>query len=398
MIRSITTLLVPIPTIRAHKLACTVMREQTLVLVHIQTEDGFEGWGEATTIGGLNYAEESPHSIKTNIDTYFTPLLLQHSPTSTAKAMQLLNKHITGNRFAKCAIETALLDIEGKRLGIPVSELLGGRIRDELAVAWTLASGDTATDISEAKQMVAQKRHRIFKLKIGSNPIDQDVEHVLAIKQALPDCRITVDINQAWTELEAMRAITRLQAGNIDLIEQPISMRNQAGLKRLKEHFEVAIMADEIVQDPQNAFHLAAEHCADVFAVKINQAGGLKAAGLIGQMAHLAGIELYGGTMLEGPIGTAASAHVFSTYPSLNFDTELFGPLLLTEDILARPLDYQNFNLVVPTGAGLGIEVDNDKVYYYAHKDANKNHTLMSNDALPIADTADGKTESTSLL
>lgn len=376
MIRSIHTLLVPIPTIRTHKLACTVMKEQTLVLVHIQTEDGFEGWGEATTIGGLSYAEESPHGIKTNIDTYFAPLLIKEAPTSTAKAMQLLSQHISGNRFAKCAIETALLDIEGKRLGVPVSELLGGRVRDTLGVAWTLASGNTEKDIAEAKEMVAQQRHRIFKLKIGSNPLEQDLNHVLAIKDALPDCRITVDVNQAWTELEAIKGIQRLQDGHIDLIEQPISMRNKDGLKRLKEHFDVAIMADEIVQDPQNAFHLAAAHCADVFAVKINQAGGLKAGCLIGQLAHLAGIELYGGTMLEGPIGTAASAHVFSTFPTLNFDTELFGPLLLTDDILVRPLDYHDFSLNVPTGAGLGIEVDRDKVSYYANKYASQAQAL----------------------
>ncbi len=371
MIRAINTLLVPIPTIRAHKLACTVMNAQTLVLVHIQTEDGFEGWGEATTIGGLSYAEESPHSIKTNIDTYITPLLLQDQPTSSAKAMQLINRQISGNRFAKCAIETALLDIEGKRLGVPVSELIGGRVRDRLEVAWTLASGNTETDIAEAKAMVEQKRHRIFKLKIGGRAIKDDVDHVLAIKDALPNCRITVDVNQAWSELEAMSGIKALENGGIDLIEQPISMRNQAGLKRLSQRFDVAIMADEIVQDPQNAFGLAADHSADVFAVKINQAGGLKAAALIGQLAHLNGIELYGGTMLEGPIGTAASAHVFATFPSLAFDTELFGPLLLTEDVLATPLDYQDFGLMVPTKAGLGIEVDCEKVYYYANKALN---------------------------
>lgn len=372
MIRSIQTLLVPIPTIREHKLACTVMREQLMVLVHIQTNDGYEGWGEATTIGGLSYAEESPHSIKTNIDTYFTPLLIKERPTSTAQAMHLLNKNINGNRFAKCAIETALLDIEGKRLGVPISELLGGRVRDQLEVAWTLASGNTDTDIIEAKQVIEARRHRIFKLKIGSRSIAKDVEHVIAIKQALPDCRITVDLNQAWTELDAMKGIKLLQDGGIDLIEQPISMRNPAGLKRLKQHFDVAIMADEIVQDPQNAFYLAANHCADVFAVKINQAGGLKNACLIGQMAHLAGIELYGGTMLEGPIGTAASAHVFSTYPSINFDTELFGPLLLTDDILTKPLDYNNFGLTVPTGPGLGIEVNTDKVYDYAERNLSR--------------------------
>ena len=383
MIRSIQTLLVPIPTIREHKLACTVMREQLMVLVHIQTNDGYEGWGEATTIGGLSYAEESPHSIKTNIDTYFTPLLIKECPTSTAQAMHLLNKNINGNRFAKCAIETALLDIEGKRLGVPISELLGGRVRDQLEVAWTLASGNTDTDIIEAKQAIEARRHRIFKLKIGSRSIAKDVEHVIAIKQALPDCRITVDLNQAWTELDAMKGIKLLQDGGVNLIEQPISMRNPAGLKRLKQHFDVAIMADEIVQDPQNAFYLAADHCADVFAVKINQAGGLKNACLIGQMAHLAGIELYGGTMLEGPIGTAASAHVFSTYPSLNFDTELFGPLLLTDDILVKPLDYNNFGLTVPTGPGLGIEVNADKVYDYAERSlslasANKNNLKIN--------------------
>ena len=61
---------------------------------------------------------------------------------------------------------------------------------------------------------------------------------------------------------------------------------------------------------------------------------------------------------------TAASAHEFSTYPSLNFDTELFGPLLLTEDVLVQPLDYQDFGSNVPTGAGLGIKVDSDKVYH----------------------------------
>ena len=367
-IHSINTLLVPVPTIREHKLSCTVMKEQVLVLVHVQTKDGIEGWGEATTIGGLSYAEESPHSIKTNIDTYFTPLLLKEQPSSVAKAMHLLNRSIHGNRFAKCAIETALLDIQGKQLGLPISELLGGRIRDRVEVAWTLASGDTETDIIEAKKMITEKKHRIFKLKIGSRPVDEDVEHVLAIKKALGDFRITVDVNQAWSELEAIRGIQALQNGGVELIEQPISQFNREGLQRLTHRFDVAIMADEVVQDPQNAIGLAKEHCADVFAVKINQAGGLRNACLIGQIASLSGIELYGGTMLEGPIGTAASAHVFSTFNSLNFDTELFGPLLLTDDILKQPLSYEDFGLAIPNKPGLGIEVDVEKVYRLASK------------------------------
>ena len=80
-------------------------------------------------------------------------------------------------------------------------------------------------------------------------------------------------------------------------------------------------------------------------------------------LAALAGIGLYGGTMLEGAIGTLASAHVFSTYPELAFGTELFGPLLLTEEIMAEPLPYRDFMLHLPQKPGLGIEVDKEKVY-----------------------------------
>jgi muconate cycloisomerase len=113
---------------------------------------------------------------------------------------------------------------------------------------------------------------------------------------------------------------------------------------------------------PDSAYRLAKRNGASVFAVKIAQSGGLVEASEVGKIAKLAGIDLYGGTMLEGPIGTMASAQVFSTFHNLAYGTELFGPLLLTEEILKTPLQYQNFELVLPTTAGLGIELDEDKI------------------------------------
>ena len=92
------------------------------------------------------------------------------------------------------------------------------------------------------------------------------------------------------------------------------------------------------------------------------QSGGLIEGCEVGKIAKLAGIDLYGGTMLEGPVGTIASAHAFSTFESLAYGTELFGPLLLTEEILKTPLQYRNFELAVPQQAGLGIELDEDKL------------------------------------
>lgn len=363
MYKSIETLLVEIPTIRPHKMAVATMQTQTLVLVKVSTEDGFIGWGEATTIGGLGYGEESPESVKTNIETYFAPLLKTLNNLNVAQTMQTINRNINGNRFAKCAIQTALLDIQAQRLGLPLSEVLGGRLRDSISVLWVLASGNTEKDIAEAQKMIESKRHNVFKLKIGSRPVEQDVEHVLAIKKALgDDISIRVDVNRAWSELTAIKGIQMLQDGGIDLIEQPCAIHNIDAMERLTRKFDIAIMADESLMGPQSAYELAKRNAASVFAVKVAQSAGLTEACEVGKIANLAGIDLYGGTMLEGPVGTIASAHVFSTFSNLAYGTELFGPLLLTEQILKTPLQYENFELKIPAGHGLGIELDEDKI------------------------------------
>ena len=363
MYKSIETLLVEIPTIRPHKMAVATMQTQTLVLIKVCTEDGFVGWGEATTIGGLGYGEESPESVKTNIETYFAPLLKTLNGLNVAQTMKIINRNINGNRFAKCAIQTALLDIEAQRLGLPLSEVLGGRLRDSISVLWVLASGNTEKDIAEAQKMIESKRHNVFKLKIGSRPVEQDVEHVLAIKKALGnDVSIRVDVNRAWSELNAIKGIQLLQDGGVDLIEQPCAINNIDAMERLTRKFDVAIMADESLMGPQSAYELAKRNAASVFAVKVAQSGGLIEGCEVAKIANLAGIDLYGGTMLEGPVGTIASAHVFSTFSNLAYGTELFGPLLLTEEILKTPLQYENFELKIPTGLGLGIELDEDKI------------------------------------
>ena len=183
-IEAVDTLLIDVPTIRPHVLAMATMHCQTICLVRIRCSDGTEGIGEASTIGGLSYSPESPEGIQLAIDTYFTPVLLTCDAGRPASAMAALSAAIVDNFFAKCAIETALLDAQGKRFGLPLSELLGGRVRDNVPVLWTLASGDTKSDIEEAERMLEARRHEAFKLKIGKRSVAEDVAHVAAIKRA----------------------------------------------------------------------------------------------------------------------------------------------------------------------------------------------------------------------
>ena len=149
-IQSIEAILVVLPTIRAHKLAMTTMMRQTLVIVRLLCSDGLTGIGEATTIGGLADGDQSPESIKSAIDNYLAPLLVGTDATGVNVAMQRVSACVQGNSFAKSAVEIALLDAQGQRLGLPVHALLGGALRDALPVLWTLASGDATRDVDEA--------------------------------------------------------------------------------------------------------------------------------------------------------------------------------------------------------------------------------------------------------
>src|SRR3546814_77892 len=192
------------------------MNGHTVMLVLIHCSDGVVCVGEGTTIGGLGYGGESPEGMKLAVDTYFAPLLRGADATRVPALMAHLDRAIKDNRFARSAIETALLDAHGKRTGLPVSELLGGRRRERLPVAWTLASGDTARDIAEAEQMLDLRRHNVFKLKIGARTLAEDIAHVAAIKRALGDRgAVRVDVHMAWSELQAARGMAALADAEI---------------------------------------------------------------------------------------------------------------------------------------------------------------------------------------
>ena len=184
-IQRVETRLVDLPTIRPHKLSVATMYGQTLMLVKIYCSDDVIGIGEGATIAGMAYGPESPESMKLAIDAYLAPAMIGKDATRIGALMAHLGKLVKVNHFAKSALETALLDAHGKRLGVPVSELLGGRRRDRLPVAWPLASGDTARDIDEAEKMLAMRRHQVFKLKIGAKALEADIEHVAQIKRAM---------------------------------------------------------------------------------------------------------------------------------------------------------------------------------------------------------------------
>ena len=359
------TIVLDIPTIRGHVLSMATMRQQTAVVVKIRFSDGSQGIGEGTTIGGLSYGPESPESIRSTIDTYIAPLLIGRDGNDLNGAIQAIDQQIKGNRIAKSAVEIALWDGLGKRLGVSVAQLFGGAVHERLPVAWTLASGNSETDIAEAQEMIASRRHNIFKLKIGKRSVREDVAHVARIKRAVGDAAsIRVDINQAWSLADARWGLRGLQDAGCELVEQPVQARYRKAMSELTSGYEIAVMADEALNGPEDALAMATCGAADVFAIKVAQSGGLKRASEVVAIGQSASMGLYGGTMLETGIGTAAALQLFSTIETLQWGTELFGPLLLSDEILAEPIVYHDFCVEVPRGHGIGASLDLEKVNF----------------------------------
>ena len=353
-----------IPTIRPHKLAFGAISRQSPVIVQVWLKCGASGFGEAATIGGPSWNEESPESIQLAIEQHLAPALIGQDGSRFEAVLARMDLACRGNAFAKSALEQAVIDAVARSLNAPAWQLLGGKQHASLALAWTLASGDVERDIEEATLRMAQGRHRLFKIKIGARTPEADVAHVRRIAQGLPTgATLTVDVNQAWDGNTARRFLPQLIEAGVSLIEQPVAKWNVPALADLTQRLQGAlVMADETVCTPQDAMMLARANACHVFSLKVAKHGGLIRTRQVAAVAIAADIGWYGGTMLETSIGSSAAAHVFSTLGGQQHGCELFGPQLLVEDVVEQPMVLSNFSLQLPDGPGFGLTVSESQL------------------------------------
>lgn len=365
-IAAVDACIVDIPTIRAHKLAFGSISQQSYVIVQIRLENGMIGIGEAATIGGPSWSEETPESILHIIENYLGPALIGRSAQNVEGLLALFEKLCKGNWFAKAAVEMALIDAAARTLDIPAYQLLGGKVHDSLPLAWTLATGDPAKDIAEAERLLEERKHRIFKIKIGAQDPQHDVARVAAIAKAVAGrASVQVDINQGWDEVTARRYVPQLGDAGVALVEQPVARWNLDAMARLCAEPGPIIMADEGACSPRDVYEHGRRHAAHAIALKVTKAGGLLNTRRAAAVAEAAGMACYGGCMLETSVGTAASAHVFATIPGITLGCELFGPRLLVDDITVPGIEYADFSIRIPDGPGFGVQIDTDKLAHY---------------------------------
>jgi muconate cycloisomerase len=359
--------IVDVPTVRRHKLSRLSVTAQSYVIVEIRLANGASGIGEAATLGGPRWSEESVEGIKAVIDAHLAPAILGLDASRFEAAASAMDAAAKRNNAAKGAIESALFDAVGKTLGVPAVQLLGGTVREAIPVYWTLASGDPAQEVEEAESKLSGRLHDRFKIKIGAQPLAADLARLGRLAAALGDrATLIVDANQAWDEAAAQRAMPALAELGVALVEQPLPAWNVEGMARVRQRSEVPIMADECVFDAHDALRVAATGAADVLSLKIVKHGGLLGVHRVAAVAEAGGLSLYGGCLLESSIGAAAHLHAFAGLRSLAWGCEHFGPHILTEDLATKPLGIADYQIHLPTGPGLGVTLDPEKMRRFA--------------------------------
>jgi len=369
MISEIKSTIVDVPTVRKHKLSSLSVTAQSYVIVELRLGNGVIGIGEAATLGGPRWSEESVESIKATIDTYLAPALIGSAADRFEAARVRMDEAAKRNNAAKGAIDSALFDAVGKTLDVRSVQLLGGVVRESVPVLWTLASGDPAQEIDEAERKIAARLHNTFKVKIGAQPPEADMARMRCLASALEGrASLIVDANQAWDETTALRCLPILAEIGVTLIEQPLPAWNIAGMARMRTRSTVPLMADECVFSTHDMLDVARAGAADVVSLKLVKHGGLLAMREVASVARAAGIGLYGGCLLESSIGAAAHLQVFAGLRDLAWGCEHFGPQILTGDLVTEPLRFADFHIHLPTGPGIGVTLDQDKLRRYARQ------------------------------
>jgi muconate cycloisomerase len=364
---SIQSTIVDVPTVRKHKLSSLSVTAQSYVIVQLRLANGVMGIGEAATLGGPLWAEESVESIKATIDTYLAPALVGAPANRIVAARARMDAAAKRNNAAKGAIESALFDAVGITLGVSAAQLLGGVVRDSVPVLWTLATGDPDQEIEEAERKISSRLHNTFKVKIGAQSPETDLTRMRKLARALEGrARLIVDANQAWDETTALRCLPVLADLGICLVEQPVPAWNIAGMARLRARANVPLMADECVFSAHDMLDVVRAGAADVVSLKIVKHGGLLATRDVAAVAEAAGLGLYGGCLLESSIGAAAHLQVFAGLATLGWGCEHFGPQILTGDLVTEPLRFADFHIHLPAGPGLGVTLDPDRLQRYA--------------------------------
>ncbi len=346
--------------------ARTLEEGKRVAMVKITDSDGHVGWGEAGP--SRRWSAETLESCVSSIRCYLAPSVIGHDIFDLAGLHAKMNKELAvgldpGQPIAKCAIDLAVHDLIGKRLGITVQSWLGAKRADSVPLA-RLVSAATPEEAVQITTSALAEGYRGFKVKVGHHKA-LDAAIVQAVVDAAPGSYVWTDANQGYTLEEALKMSKAFERMGLTLFEQPVPMSDVYAMKKLLSATGLTIALDEAAIGLPFVIEMIRREAVEGLAIKVSKVGGLYYARQMCDLALNAGLTLIGSGLMDAPIGFAASVHLFAAY-GMTLPVDLNGPQFIAEDYLAQPLPVRDQVAYVPTAPGLGITIDEDKVRRFA--------------------------------
>ncbi|GAA1384737.1 muconate cycloisomerase [Pseudonocardia kongjuensis] len=332
------------------------------VLVRVHTGDGIVGVAEAPP-RPYTYGETQT-SIRAVIDTLFAPGIIGLSVFERERIHAVLDRTVA-NPTAKAALDMACWDAIGRALGTGVSELLGGWT-DRMRVSHMVGFAPDDVMVAEALRMRDEHGVRTFKVKVGRRPVSLDTGACRALRTALgDDVELYVDGNRGWTASEATRALDEMADLGLTLSEELMPADQVLGRRRLTAHTRVPTVADESVTRPGEVTRELLDGAATMISIKTARTGFTGSQRVL-HLCEGLGAEVVMGNQIDGQIGTVCTVAFGAAHRSSSARAgELSNYLDMVDDLLTEPLRITGGELCVPTGPGLGIEIDPDKLARY---------------------------------
>lgn len=345
-----------------------------ICIVKLTTDDGYVGWGEGYGPAGV---------IKESIE-FLKPLVLGKSPLDNdiiwndmfRRSIDYARKGLLLSAIS--AIDVAVWDLKGKILKQPISTLLGGRFREKIKVYATglyftsSMEGHMEDALSEEALLYKSQGYSAIKMKVGLG-IDQDLNNVKAVRGAIGnEMKLAIDANHAYNLREAIELSKKLEEYDILWFEEPISPDDYVGFKELHRKTTIPLAAGECESRCTGFKELLDNICVDYIQPETGMTGGITEMKKIASLANLYHIEMtphnWGtGIIISANLHISANlkyspGRIFDKEPLLEYDR---SPNRLREELLVNPIVAKDGYINVPTGYGLGIEVDEDKLKYF---------------------------------
>ena len=369
----IKTEIINIPVKIPYTCSNAVLKGFSNVLVWVWTDEGIVGIGESSFIPGGGVYEETPESVKPMIDKYLAPAIIGEDPFDLELIHLKMDAVIPRNLIAKSGIDLSLWDIMGKSLNIPVYKLLGGMYDSKIIATYTIGI-DTPEKVAEQAVFRKKQGYLSLVLNIGRDA-ENDIERLKQVREAVgPNIKIRLDANEAYNPDQAIKIIKQMEKYNPQSVEQPVKRWDLDGMAKVAQAIDTPISSDESNTSLDSVRNIIEKKAADILNLKISKNGGLYRCKKIAALAEAAGIPIIVGGANTYEIGRQASRHfsVSTAQVQIGFGTEGCAPASQSkiDDVTKKVVTYEDVlemkgYVVVSSGAGLGVEIDEDKINKY---------------------------------